>query len=338
MAGLHGRLVNKYIVRITIALSAGLLAAAVGFLMVVFSPHESTTAGFVVAPNSTARSVARNLERDGVIKSWVVFLALARLTGKAEMIKAGEYDFAGRYNQWQILRLMAEGRVKNFIVVIPEGYTVRQIADVLTRRKIADGDRFRRLALQNGRLLGHSEASLEGFLFPDTYRLPRGISEEDVARVMMSRFHQVTEPVLGKDDSSGHNFSIYELITVASMVEREARLASERPVIASVIFNRLSGGMKLEIDATVQYALPAHKSRLLYSDLKVDSPYNTYLYPGLPPGPISNPGLGSIKAAASPAKTDYFFYVARPDGSHIFSRTYREHLRAIDMIKRGESS
>jgi len=174
----------------------------------------------------------------------------------------------------------------------------------------------------------------EGWLFPDTYRFPVGASETSIAARMLSNFKErVSGPLADSVRASGRPLS--EIVVIASLVEREARTDRDRPMIAGVIENRLRKGMRLEIDATVQYARGAHAARLLYRDLRVDSPYNTYRHAGLPPGPICNPGLPSLEAAARPARHDYLFYVLGKDGrNHEFSRTYAEHLERIRRIRR----
>ncbi len=173
---------------------------------------------------------------------------------------------------------------------------------------------------------------LEGYLFPDTYAFVVGTQPDEVVTTLAQTFsRKFYVPNLAAIEAS--ELTLHELVTVASLIEREARVAADRPLISSVIRNRLSKGMRLQIDATVLYALGGHKERVTHEDLKVKSPYNTYLHAGLPPGPICNPGLASLNAALHPAGTDHLFYVARPDGSHVFTRTYEEHLTAIRAIR-----
>jgi len=176
--------------------------------------------------------------------------------------------------------------------------------------------------------------SLEGYLLPETYEFAYGTAAEDLVRRMVEELdRQFVKP--NADAIAASKLSLHEIVTLASLVEREAKVAADRAKIAGVLTNRLSRGMKLQCDATVQYALGEHKPRLTFADLKVDSPYNTYLHAGLPPGPIACPGIASLRAALQPERTDALFYVARPDGSHVFTRTYEEHLAAIAQI-RGE--
>ncbi|MDD2485304.1 MAG: endolytic transglycosylase MltG [bacterium] len=312
-----------------------LLASAAGFLVVVLTPHNSRAAAFVADQGMSARAVAVRLEEKGVIASSLSFRALIKLTGTAGDIKAGEYDLSGRRNQWQVLKYLAEGRVNYHIITVPEGYTVSQIADLLQKSGAGNEAQFRAAARIGNRSRPAVLYAMEGYLFPDTYRIPAGMKEPAIVSMMNRRFNEVTAPLDMVRVSAQRGLTPHDLLTIASLIEKEAAVPDDRRVIASVIYNRLSMGMRLECDATVQYIMPEHKERVLYTDLKIDSPYNTYRNAGLPPGPIANPGLASLKAALQPAKTDYFFYVAGSGGRHVFSRTYQEHLEAISRIRRG---
>jgi UPF0755 protein len=175
--------------------------------------------------------------------------------------------------------------------------------------------------------------SLEGYLFPDTYQVPLGADERALIRLQWERFGQIWSPLAKQYQTK---LSRHEVVTLASLIEREAKVDADRRPISGVLRNRLERGLRLEVDATILYALGQHKSRLLYRDLEVDSPYNTYRHAGLPPGPIANPGRASLEAALNPAQTDCLYYVARSDGTHIFSRTLAEHNRAKREIRRTE--
>jgi UPF0755 protein len=312
-----------------------LLASAAGFLFVVLTPHNSPATAFVVDQGMSAGAVAVRLEEKGAISSSLSFRALIKLTGTARDIKAGEYDLSGRCNQWQVLKDLAGGRVKYHIITVPEGYTVSQIADLLQKSGAGNEAQFRAAARIGNRSRPAVLYAMEGYLFPDTYRIPAGMKEPAIVSMMNRRFNEVTAPLDMVRVSAQRGLTPHDLLTIASLIEKEAAVPDDRRVIASVIYNRLSMGMRLECDATVQYIMPEHKERVLYTDLKIDSPYNTYRNAGLPPGPIANPGLASLKAALQPAKTDYFFYVAGSGGRHVFSRTYQEHLEAISRIRRG---
>jgi UPF0755 protein len=233
--------------------------------------------------------------------------------------------------------------VGDVVLTIPEGYTLVQIAQSLQSSGVTSEQGFLEAAKSanvpaGGVSFPLPQGSLEGYLFPDTYFLQPDSKPEAAVAKMLANFERKVYVPLKTEfassslslnpefASSSHSFN--EVVILASMVEREAKLPRERPLIAGVYINRLRKGMKLDCDATIQYALGHHKARLLYSDLTVDSPYNTYVHPGLPPGPICNPGLDSVRAALQPLQSDYLYYVARPDGSHAFSRTMSEHRAA----------
>jgi UPF0755 protein len=233
----------------------------------------------------------------------------------------------------QIAAKMALGETAQGVVTVPEGYTVRQIARRLAEHHLVDEAQFLALAQTGGRsfhLRGWTppDDNLEGYLFPDTYTVPKGASARDVLQIMLENFaRRVVVPYGAAADRFPGGLPA--AVTLASLVEREAEVDADRPLIAAVYRNRLKAGMRLQCDATVQYALPEHKARLFYADLRVDSPYNTYQHAGLPPTPIANPGLPSIEAALHPARVDYLYYVAGPGGRHIFSRTLAGHNQAV---------
>jgi UPF0755 protein len=237
----------------------------------------------------------------------------------------------------RVVDVLARGEVVLHAVTIPEGFTAEQIVRTLAGRGLGDPARLRALTRNGAGQFAYDfvrripGGSLEGYLFPDTYYLPRFLDEREVVDRFLAQFTQVVLP-LWREAGAGR--TVHEIITIASMIEREAKTTGDRPLIAGVLYNRLARGWRLEVDATVLYALGAHKSIVTFEDLKVNSRYNTYLYAGLPPGPIANPGLGAIRAALRPARTDYLFYVARPDGSHAFSRTLAEHLANVRRYRR----
>jgi len=224
-------------------------------------------------------------------------------------------------------------------VTIPEGYTVTQIEEILAEKGIVDRTRFREALKSEDFSLPYLSPAprdprhLEGFLFPATYEFPAGLAEKEIIGLMLQRFDAVLTPELQRR-SQAMGLSVREVVTLASLVEREARLDEERPIIAAVFLNRLRRGMRLESCATIQYILGKQKEKLTYRDLQIPSPYNTYLHDGLPPGPIANPGLASIKAVLYPAEVDYLYFVARGDGSHYFSRTLGEHQTAARRYQR----
>lgn len=280
------------------------------------------------------------LYENGLIKNKLVFKLFAK-QNKMTNIKAGSYKLSRDMDNSQILRALNDGEV--FVqmnrVLIPEGYKLLEIANRLEEQKVADKDEFLALAKDVKRfkddyrfLEGNDVTSLEGYLFPDTYDFVVGESSEDVVRTMLNRFDQLFIDEY-YEKAKKMDKSVNEIITMASVIEKEAKKGNERAIVAGVFYNRLKTGQKLESCATVQYLFDKVKPRLTYDDLEIKSPYNTYKNPGLPPAPIASPGIESIKASLYPEDVDYFYFFANEDGTHTFSRTYREHLSAQNRKK-----
>lgn len=260
---------------------------------------------------------------------------VARLLGVENQIKAGRYEIKGGLSSYELLQLLVHGKTKVEWVTIPEGLPARDIAGIVSRRLEVDSTKFLSLVNDSSlvRSLGIETNSLEGFLFPETYGWHWGMSEEQILRTMVAEFNrQVTDSLRRAVSRSGYSF--IELLTLASIIEGEAMVDSERVIISGVYHNRLKRGMLLQADPTIQYIVAGRPRRLLNRDLEIDSPYNTYKYAGLPPGPINNPGLASIVASIFPADVQYLYFVAAGDGSHTFSRTLSEHLKAKARFNR----
>jgi UPF0755 protein len=305
------------------------------------SPVSSTRRPSIVVidPGIGAPGIAARLEKAGVVRNATAFLWYARLSGHAGDLKAGEYRLSPDMTPDQILERLKRGGAdsEEIAVTIPEGFTAKRIAETLAGKGvIADKAAFLRLAEGKG---AHPVApfnlpsgGLEGYLYPDTYRFLPKTAPEKAVQAMVDNF---TKAFFDRNraaiEQSGHN--LQEIVTIASLIEREAEVPRDRARIAGVIENRLRRNMKLDIDATVLYALGRHKDRVLYADLKVDSPYNTYRRKGLPPGPIASPGLASLEAALNPERHDFLYYVAAPDGSHVFTRTLAEHNTAVARMR-----
>lgn len=287
-----------------------------------------------VAPGATLATVGKDLKEHGIIRSPLVFGIL----GRGMKLQPGIYDMSPSEAPRRLLRRFSQGDVAKIKVTFPEGFTVEKIAARLKEHGvIASEGTFLTLVTQNGNTLKASfppPANLEGYLFPDTYSFPLGATEKEVAQQMLSLFDRLVAQGKASDLRQSKR-SLADIVTVASLIEREAETDADRPKIAGVIYNRLAKNQRLEIDATVQYARKEHKTRLLFRDLTVDSPYNTYRHSGLPPGAIACPGLPSIEAALHPESSPYLYYVAGPDGkSHIFARTFAEHTANIANIAR----
>ena len=289
----------------------------------------------VIPAGASFRAAADSLGSRGIVRFPRVFTWYATLTGRDRGIKAGTYQFTSRQSWTGLLDDLAAGRGLVHSITVPEGWNLGKIVPQLARVlevpvesvevAVADSALRRRLNVPT--------PTLEGYLFPDTYAFAPGATAREAVRAMVDRFEAVWKP---EWDAQGKAMAMtrHDLVTLASIIETEARVSEERPVISAVYHNRLRIGMRLQADPTVQYALGRHTERVLFRDLDVDSRYNTYRYAGLPPGPVASPGAPSMAAAAAPANVPWLFFVAHPDGHHEFRRTFREHAAAIRAVKR----
>jgi len=293
-----------------------------------------------ISPGASLLGLVEQLREERLLSASgkPAFLAAAALTGRGRRLQPGRYRLSASMSAWEILSHLAEGRTETIWITIPEGFTLRQIGVLLEAKGIGKKEDFLALAVGQAALFNtpfpREGPSLEGYLFPDTYKIDGRQGAEEVIGKMLARFEEVVWKGLFNEKRTYAGRSLHEIITLASLVEGEAKLEEERPLIAGVLVNRLRAGLKLECDASVQYALGERSERLTFRHLETPSPYNTYLHAGLPPGPINNPGRASIQAAMRPAATNFLFYVARPDGSHVFSRTFSEHRAAIAGLRR----
>ncbi|HSE27171.1 MAG TPA: endolytic transglycosylase MltG [Gemmatimonadales bacterium] len=294
-----------------------------------------------VPPGATVAAVAESLHAHGIIADRFRFRITARLRRLDRALQAGVYDFRRGERTEAVLAALAEGRTAAQRFTAPEGITLAELAALAAERIGVPADSVlaaaRRVASEG--VLPDAGPALEGFLLPETYTLPVEVSAEDLVRAMAGGFRDAWQPEWdARADTLG--MTRREVVTLASIVEGEARVGAERATIAGVYHNRLRRQMPLQADPTVQYAIQIatgeRKPRLFLKDYRFPSPYNTYLHPGLPPGPISSPGLASIVAALYPADVPWLYFVARGDGRHVFSATYREHVNAINRIRRGE--
>ncbi|MCS7264772.1 MAG: endolytic transglycosylase MltG [Armatimonadetes bacterium] len=284
------------------------------------------------------QQVAKELEGLGLVRSRFWFERLANWRKIPSRLKAGIYRIPTPISLWNLTNLLAEKSPELIRLTVWEGMMAKEIAKRVEDLGLANAERFMEIVKNHQgkiQLPFKWEGALEGLLFPATYYVPplRAGEEAYLVQLMVNAFiDRFWKPYRKEIEASP--FSLRELVTIASMVQWEVKMDEERPIVAGVIINRLKRGMKLEIDATVLYALGQRKRRVLYRDLKVDSPYNTYRYKGLPPGPICSPSLESLIAALRPANVPYFYYVARGDGYHTFSTTYQEHLKAVEAYRR----
>jgi UPF0755 protein len=311
-----------------------LAMTALGWVWYLNQPTGQLALAVTVDPGLNARTIGQRLDELALVRSGHVFAVLARLKGLEGRLQAGTYRLDGRRSTAQLVEDLLQSPPVPVRVTIPEGFTRTDIAGLLARAGVVDSARFVAVTGDSGvaRRLGLAAPSLEGYLFPETYFLAASSTAEDVARTMVSQFRAVMSPHLqGRLTALG--LSLHQAVTLASIVEREARVQAERALIAGVFRRRLQLGMRLESCATVEYAMGIHKEHLSNSDIEFASPYNTYLAAGLPPGPIGNPGLASLTATLFAADTDFLYFVARGDGTHVFSRDLRAHERAKHRLR-----
>jgi UPF0755 protein len=307
--------------------------------------YDDTPVTFVVESGESAATIAASLEELGLVTDGELFRMFIRYHEIDANLEAGEYVLRPNMTMAEIAETLQHARIEEVTVTIPEGWRAEQVAQMLAKENIVDGDEF--LALVRGGKFDYSllqdrpeGSSLEGFLFPETYRIPAQAEAEDLIERMLSTLEERFTPEMRRL-AVERGMTVYEVITLASIVEREAVITEERPLIAGVFLNRLEQGMYLRADPTVQYAKGYDATTgqwwpaVAVEDWEaVDSPYSTYLYPGLPPGPICSPGLSAIQAVLEPADTEYLFFLAKGDGSHAFATTYEEHLQNQKLYQR----
>jgi UPF0755 protein len=296
-------------------------------------PGEARKVLFEIGPGQSVRTIAAALRARGILRDAWPFLTGYRLFHAGAKLKAGEYELSLPIGPRQVLGILLAGRVYLRSITIPEGLTVREVDDLIRESAFPLSGSFLASCGDAGPISTWDTRAktLEGYLFPDTYHFAKGVPAGAVAGTMVDQFKKVFgEPELRR--AAELRMSVRDVVTLASLVEKETSVPEERPLVAAVFHNRLRLGMKLDCDPTVIYALKMdelYRGRLLTKDLKYASPYNTYVTPGLPPGPICNPGRGAIEAALYPAAADYLYFVATGDGRHQFNRGYTEHLRAV---------
>lgn len=296
---------------------------------------DAPAARVTIPPGATMRVAAESLHAGGVVGPRSLFRLYAKLRGADRAIKAGTYLLSRSAGWESVIRALREGRGIVVVVTIPEGFTIAQIEPLLATKLRLSPDSLR-AAVRDTALLHRLDVptpTVEGYLFPDTYFFTPGTTARSAVLIMVRRFEQRWRPEwTARLDSMA--VSRHDIVTLASIVEREAKRPEERPVIAAVYWNRLRRGMLLQADPTVQYALPQYQTRLLNRHLAVRSPYNTYRYAGLPPGPIASPGVASLRATLYPADVPFLYFVAHPDGHHEFRVRLSEHRTAVRIAQR----
>lgn len=284
-----------------------------------------------IAPRSTTGQIAAMLEKQGIIRDDQAFRLYARYHNLDSKIQAGYYFLNPSMSTKEILNILVRGKTASKSFTIPEGYTLKKITESLSAKGFIREQLFNDL-LVSGQFnyaflkdVPQGENRLEGYLFPETYNISLDSTEKDILNAMLAGMERQIKEIKLEEKAKELNLTLHQAVTLASMIEREARVDKDRALISGVIHNRMKKGMLLQIDATVEYALGGPREKIYYKDLEVDSPYNTYKYNGLPPGPIASPGRESLLAAVNPAQTKYLYYVAKPDGSHAFAETLAEH-------------
>jgi UPF0755 protein len=330
---------QNHLKRLTFIISGlGLLATVVvGWLaMDVYryahqpASTDDTPITFTIASGESFDRLATRLKLEGFIRETLRFKLVARLRGNDKHLKAGEYRLSASMTPIQILDTLVSGEVNLHVITIPEGYTYKQIAQELERLGLADATLFMQTASDPEVVAGFGleGRTMEGYLFPDTYYLPKGLDPRTIIAKMVERFHQQV-PEAWYQRAKELGFSMLQIVTLAAMIEKETGDPSERPVISSVFHNRLKKKMRLESDPTVIYGINDFNGNLTRKHLSTYSDYNTYIIRGLPPGPIANPGRAAIEAALFPAKTDFLYFVSKKDKTHHFSTTIAEHNEAV---------
>jgi UPF0755 protein len=302
---------------------------------------ENKSVFFTVESGQNSEMIAKNLYDKGLINSKYFFVAYIKKTKLSASLKAGEYTLSPSLSIKAIADIIAKGETleREREIKFIEGWKIDDMNDYLRKEAVIPGDDFKRLAAQKIKdtklSLGSYTflkdapvtADLEGFLFPDTYRIFKNATTEDIVYKMLNNFDAKLTPQM-RDDILNQGKSIFEIVTMASIIEKEVRSVADMKVVSGIFWNRIKGGQPLESCATLAYILGVNKKQYTLEDTRIDSPYNCYRNQGLPPGPISNPGLNAITAAIYPAKTNYlYFLTSSMDGKTIFSRTYDEHLR-----------
>jgi len=288
-----------------------------------------------VQPGWSFKRLIIELEKEKIVTFPLLLQIWGRTYGLAAKIKPGEYLITPDLTPVALLKKLSSGKgIIHYKVTIPEGATIKEIAKTLAQYDLINRTKFIRLAYNQhfAHSLGIDAPSLEGYLFPATYFLPKGLSEDIIIKIMFTKFDHIYQKYSNKAKKTG--FSRHEIVTLASIIEKETAVRTEKPLIASVFLNRLRREMPLQADPTVIYALPHFNGNLTKKDLKYVSPYNTYVIKGLPPTPICNPGEESIRAVVEAPNTPYLYFVSRGNGTHYFSKNLKDHIRAVLKYQR----
>ncbi len=314
------------------------LTVLIHFYIALFVPptKDKVWKEVQVTEGMSFKTIAATLQKEGVIRYRGYFEIIGRLQGISRKVRVGYYGLSTNMRMWDVLEALRKGRIIEYAVVVPEGYNLYQIGWTLQKETplVSDAQQFINLVKDKNFVhsLGIEADTLEGYLFPDTYYLPKGIKLEDIPKKMVMRYKAVFDDSYRKR-AEELGLTEHQVITLASIIEKEAKIPLEQKRISAVYHNRLKMGIKLQADPTAVYGTKAWITNVTSQDLRRKSPYNTYLHKGLPPGPIANPGQGAILAALYPEHVDYLFFVAQGDGSHYFSKDFSSHEKAISRYR-----
>lgn len=327
-----------------IALAVLIVVPLLGFLAVLHTRGDNkdfAVSGphlIIVQEGMTTADIAQLLHEKKLVKDPTAFRWEARYKGLATKLQAGPYQIEGGLSNGAIVDVMVKGRIKQLRFTVPEGFTVVKTAKKLEAEGLGKADKFI-AAAKNYAPFDYMQTDnpdvlfkAEGFIYPATYELPVGLSEDKILAILVGQFDEYMREEKIPEKCAQQGLQLRQVVNLAAMVELEAVFAEEQPRIAGVFLKRLAIGMPIQSDTTIQYLLGSQKEIITFDDTKIQSPYNTYQNPGLPPGPIGSPGMSAIKAVLEPEKTEYLYFVAEKDGHHRFTKTYSEHLRAIDEI------
>jgi len=319
---------------IIIGVSISLLCLYLIFQLLLPLPSGTKNIEIEIPKGATFRQVADILSRENLLRNKTLFLALGRISGIDRKVRAGYYALTKSTNTLDLFRALRKGQIIEYEITVIEGDSLWEIADKLSGKGIVSGDEFLKLSKDPGVLATYEidSPSVEGYLFPDTYKIPKGMSPEDALGMMISRMREKFADKLS-DRAIELGLTENEVLTLASIIEKEAATDQERTLISAVYHNRLKRGIPLQADPTAIYGVKSSKEKITAEDLRKKTPYNTYVIRGLPPGPIASPGMKSITAALNPAYVPYIYFVSNNDGTHQFSVTAKEHQSAVEVYR-----
>lgn len=336
--------INKKRLAIICSIFIILIVLVVAFVFIQIGPYDKNNKKDIVIDipqGATTNTISDILYKNKLIRNKVMFKLSVKLSNKAQNFKAGKYLFNQTYSNEEIINDIASGKIYHdgIKVTIPEGSTSKEIVSILVGKNLGDEETYEKLISEPKEfydkfkfLKEEDITSLEGFLYPSTYYFDEDSSEKEILSMMLSQFNKVYTDKL-RDRQKELNMTTEQVVNLASIVEKEAVLDKDRPIIASVFYNRLKIGMPLQSDATIQYIFKERKKIVTYKDLEIDSPYNSYKNKGLPPTPIASPGIKSIEATLYPEKTEYLYFVAKMDGGNNYSTNYEDHLKYVKEYK-----